>query len=101
MRLSNEGVSASALCRGGKAAFLFSMLTLCFLTGSSVADAADPIGVVNGSFETPAVGTGYQYNPTGATWTISGAIAGAKSAWGFSAAPDGTQVCCIHVLVTR
>ena len=101
MRLSNEGVSASALCRGGKAAFLFSMLTLCFLTGSSVADAADPIGVVNGSFETPAVGTGYQYNPAGATWTISGAIAGAKSAWGFSAAPDGTQVCCIHVLVTR
>jgi uncharacterized repeat protein (TIGR02543 family) len=54
------------------------------------------VGVVNGSFETPSVGSGYVYNPTGATWTISGAIAGANGAWGFTTAPDGTQVCCIQ-----
>lgn len=40
-----------------------------------------PVGVVNGSFETPYVGNGYQYNPAGAGWAISGAIAGANGAW--------------------
>jgi hypothetical protein len=51
------------------------------------------LGVTNASFETPSVGTGYQYNPAGGGWTFSGqsGIQGNGSAWGAPTAPAGTQ----------
>ncbi|MEO5368132.1 MAG: PKD domain-containing protein, partial [Magnetococcus sp. WYHC-3] len=63
----------------------------------TVTAAGGTVGIVNGSFETPSVGSGYVSNPAGATWTITGAIAGNGSAWGNPAAPDGVQVCCIQI----
>jgi predicted alpha-1,6-mannanase (GH76 family) len=52
-----------------------------------------PLGIANYSFETPSEGTSYQYNPTGGSWTFSGAsgIQGNGSAWGAPTAPAGTQ----------
>ncbi len=50
--------------------------------------------VVNGSFETPNVGTAnYKYLPSGAAWafTGSGGIQNNGSAWGAASAPDGVQ----------
>ena len=49
--------------------------------------------IANPSFETPAQGSGYTYNPTGASWTFTGSsgIQGNGSAWGGLAAADGTQ----------
>ena len=54
-----------------------------------------PASLVNPSFEIPALGSGYQYNPNvpGIGWTFSAnsGIQGNGSAWGAAAAPDGTQ----------
>lgn len=49
--------------------------------------------IANTSFETPSVGTGDQYNPTGGTWTFSGqsGIQGNGSGFGAPTAPNGTQ----------
>jgi len=50
--------------------------------------------LVNGSFETPSVGSAsYQYNPTGGSWAFSGysGIQSNGSAFGAANAPDGTQ----------
>jgi len=55
---------------------------------------AAPLGIANSSFETPSVGSGgYQYNPTGGSWTFSGysGIQANGSAWGAPTAPSGTQ----------
>jgi len=50
--------------------------------------------VINGSFETPSVGSAsYVYNPTGGSWSFTGysGIQSNGSAWYPAAAPDGTQ----------
>ena len=52
-----------------------------------------PSVLLNPSFETPSLGSGFQYAPGGASWAFSGAgIAGNGSAFGAPAAPGGTQV---------
>ena len=59
-----------------------------------VNSVAPPAALVNSSFEIPALGGGYQYNPsaTGIGWTFSGSgIQGNGSAWGAAPAPHGTQ----------
>jgi serine protease len=51
-------------------------------------------GLANGGFETPALAAGgYQYTPSGGSWTFSGGsgIQSNGSAWGAPAAPDGQQ----------
>jgi len=50
--------------------------------------------IAGGSFENPAVGNGYIYQPsvTGVSFTGSAGIAGNASAWGFAVAPEGNQV---------
>jgi len=52
--------------------------------------------VPNGGFETPSVGSGYTYNPTGASWSFVGnsGVTGNNSGFtsGNPAAPEGTQV---------
>jgi len=52
--------------------------------------------VPNGGFETPGVGSGYTYNPTGASWSFvsSSGVTGNNSGFTSSnpAAPEGTQV---------
>lgn len=52
------------------------------------------VAVANFSFEEPAIGAGFQYNPSAAGATFAGlsGVAGNGSAWGFAAAPAGTQV---------
>jgi hypothetical protein len=40
-------------------------LALAFCLAGSPCASADSVGVSNGSFETPAVGNGYVYNPAG------------------------------------
>jgi len=50
--------------------------------------------ITNGSFETPALGaSSFVYNPSGATWGFFGTsgISSNGSAFGFLAAPGGTQ----------
>ena len=51
------------------------------------------ISIANYGFETPSVGTGYVYDPTGASWTFTGSagVEGNNSAWGAAPAPQGTQ----------
>lgn len=48
---------------------------------------------VNPSFETPALGSGWQFTPTNAGWTFVGrsGIQGNGSVWHGGPAPDGTQ----------
>jgi YD repeat-containing protein len=50
--------------------------------------------VANGSFENPAVGSGYVYRPTpaGSIFLNNAGVTGNSSAFGFAPAPDGTQV---------
>ncbi|MEP6943491.1 MAG: PQQ-binding-like beta-propeller repeat protein [Betaproteobacteria bacterium] len=56
---------------------------------------APPSSLVNTGFETPSLGSGYQYGPVsaGVGWTFSSGagIQGNASAWGAAAAPQGTQ----------
>jgi hypothetical protein len=57
-------------------------------------------GLANASFETPSVGAGgYQYNPTGGSWTFSGksGIQSNGSGWGAPTAPNGTQTAFLQV----
>ena len=64
---------------------------------STQACATTPSGISNYSFETPNVSGGYEYNPSYAGWTFSGAspngsgILGNGSAFGNPNAPDGVQ----------
>ena len=55
--------------------------------------------LANGGFETPNLGSGFQYSPTGATWTFVGAGV-SKNASAFTngnpAAPEGSQVAFIQ-----
>jgi len=64
-------------------------------TLTQVVNAAPPATLVNASFETPALASGYQYNPSGAGvgWTFStnSGVQHNGSAWGAAPAPDGTQ----------
>ena len=52
-------------------------------------------GLVNAGFEVPALGSSYQYSPSGAAvgWTfgIGGGIQSDNSAWGATPAPGGSQ----------
>src|SRR5205823_316306 len=63
-----------------------------------------PTALVNASFESPALGNGYRYNPTGTGigWTFSSqsGIQGNGSAWGASSAPSGTQTAFIQATGT-
>src|SRR5256885_5979495 len=58
--------------------------------------------VVNSSFETPVLGSGFQYNPStpGIGWTFNAGsgIQGNGSAWGAANAPDGVQAAFIQNL---
>ena len=67
----------------------------------SAAGSPPPGGtLVNPSFESPALGGSYQYNPTaaGVGWSFAGGsgIQGNGSAWGAAAAPAGTQTAFIQ-----
>jgi YD repeat-containing protein len=57
-------------------------------------DFGNPTTVASASFESPSLGSGYQYTPTvsGMTFYGGAGIAGNGSAWGFASAPDGSQV---------
>src|SRR5262245_27432497 len=52
--------------------------------------------LVDGGFETPSLGTGYQYDPAGAAWSFAGNAGLTGNNNGFTngnpAAPGGTQV---------
>lgn len=52
------------------------------------------IEVADASFETPEVGSGFQYAPTvpGAVFWNGAGVTGNASAWGFLPTPDGDQV---------
>ncbi len=58
------------------------------------------VSLVNPSFEIPALGGGYQYNPstTGIGWTfsVSSGVQGNGGAWGAAVAPDGNQTAFIQ-----
>jgi glucose/arabinose dehydrogenase len=60
------------------------------------------VALANASFEIPAVGSGYQYSPsgTGIGWifTNGSGIQGNGSAWGAATAADGTQTAFIQSL---
>jgi hypothetical protein len=64
-------------------------------TLSQVVNASVAPALVNPSFEIPALGSGYQYNPSpaGIGWTFSAysGIQGNGSAWGAKPTPAGTQ----------
>jgi hypothetical protein len=49
--------------------------------------------ITDASFEAPAVGSSYRYNPavSGVTFTAGAGVQGNGSAWGFANAPDGAQ----------
>jgi hypothetical protein len=68
--------------------------------GKSSGGGAPPPSLVNPSFEIPALGGGYQYNPNaaGIGWTFSpnSGIQGNGSAWGAAPAPNGTQTAFIQ-----
>ncbi len=53
-------------------------------------------GLQQGGFESPSVGSGFQYRPVGTPWTFSGSAGVAGNGSGFTAgnpnAPEGTQV---------
>ena len=76
--------------------FVFA-LSILWLTSASRASAEE---VVNGSFEIPALGSNFKYNPTGTGigWTFGGSsgIQGNGSAWGAASAPDGVQTAFIQ-----
>ncbi len=59
-----------------------------------------PASLVNGSFEIPELGSGFQYIPgaTGIGWTFcaGSGIQGNGSAWGAATAPNGTQTAFIQ-----
>ncbi|MGO8902250.1 MAG: beta strand repeat-containing protein [Isosphaeraceae bacterium] len=88
---SSSGVGSYAITQGTLAA-----------TGNYTIGTFNPAAptVGDAGFETPPVGNGYQYNPTGTAWTFSGAspsgsgVAGNNSAFtsGNPNAPQGTQV---------
>jgi hypothetical protein len=72
--------------------------TLCAISFAiavygGLAGAASAANIVDSSFETPAVGTGFAYQPLvpGAKFTNGAGVQGNGSAWGFAAAPDGNQ----------
>jgi hypothetical protein len=72
--------------------------------GNNAASSSTPLSqvihtaaatLVNPSFETPVMGSGFQYDPSGSgigwSFSFSSGIQGNGSAWGAAAAPDGTQ----------
>jgi hypothetical protein len=67
---------------------------------SQVVNAGGGPALVNSSFEIPALGSGYEYDPTeaGVGWTFvnSSGIQGNGSAWGAAPAPAGTQTALIQ-----
>jgi hypothetical protein len=69
---------------------IFAVLAVTTLLAGGLSAAI----IANGSFETPALGaSSFVYNPSGATWGFSGTsgIASNGSAFGYLAAPGGTQ----------
>jgi hypothetical protein len=64
-------------------------------TSSTLAQVvnAAPVTLANAGFESPAVGSSYQYRPAGAGWTfaLGAGVQGNGSAWGGAAAPQGSQ----------
>jgi hypothetical protein len=66
-----------------------------FVDAVSVTTGAPPSTLANASFETPRLGSGYQYAPTasGVAWTFGpgAGIQANGSAWGATTAPNGTQ----------
>jgi|ERR1039458_10624895 hypothetical protein len=78
-------------------------LSLLLLVGTGLVTSASSIPVPDNSFEVSLgglggtiFGPGYTYNPTGTgvDWSFQGdsGITQNNTAWGFSNAPDGTQV---------
>lgn len=51
--------------------------------------------IVDGGCESPSVGSSFAYNPSvnGVSFVSGSGVAGNNSAWGFQAAPEGSQVC--------
>ena len=73
-----------------------------FIDDVTLSAGSPPPGgtLVNPSFESPALGSSYQYTPTasGVGWTFAGGsgIQGNGSAWAAAAAPAGTQTAFIQ-----
>jgi hypothetical protein len=70
-----------------------------FIDTVTLVAGSPPPSLVNPSFEIPALGSSYQYNPSapGIGWTFTnGGIQGNGSAWGAAPAPDGTQTAFIQ-----
>ena len=71
-----------------------------FIDQVTLTNSTPPAALVNPSFEIPALGSGYQYSPSGSGigWTFGGGsgIQGNNSAWGAAPAPDGTQTAFIQ-----
>ena len=67
---------------------------------TQVVNSGTASSLLNGGFEIPALGSGYQYTPSaaGIGWSFSGAsgIEGNGSAWAAASAPDGTQAAFIQ-----
>src|SRR4029077_15310919 len=64
-----------------------------------VNSGSPPPSLVNPSFEIPALGSSFQYNPSapGIGWTFpNGASQGNSRAWPAAAPPDGTQTAFIQ-----
>ncbi len=70
-----------------------------FIDNLNIAEATTPVGIVDGSFESPSIGSGssaYVYDPTESPWTFTSSAGVSGNGSGFTAgnpaAPDGTQV---------
>src|SRR5436305_786358 len=71
-------------------AHLFLLIALVVVSHDQA--RAGPV-VLNGSFETPNLGNGWEYRPSGASWVFldSSGITASNNSWGFFTAPQGTQ----------
>ena len=85
---------------GGDGANTASTSVALSQTVNSSGSSSTTTALVNPSFETPALSSGYQYNPagTGVGWTFSSnsGIQANGSAWGAALAPDGRQTAFIQ-----
>src|SRR5205823_5487588 len=71
------------------------------VTLTSGGSGPPPSVLVNPGFESPALGSGYQYDPTGngLGWVFSGrtGIQHNGSAWGAATAPEGVQTAFVQM----
>jgi hypothetical protein len=74
-------------------------LTQAQIAANVASGPAKPLPLIeDAGFETPSVGSSFQFNPTGSAWTFTGqsGIVGDGSKWGKVNAPDGTQAAIVQ-----